>query len=200
LEAYLQMTGRGFTPDLDPRLDLRLAGVLERHERYAEAAAAIVDASRDIYGELPSFDYGTYTFLSCYLPWVSGDGMEHRNSTILTSTGSLATNMTGLLGPKAMIDRNQRKPADRRCDEDVHALEAVGKPARQAIAGPETTGEECRCQARRSVMEHRIGQFAVIVGDRDASRITAQRSVEQRSERLAHPRFTRYPTPTIRGQ
>ena len=71
---------------------------------------------------------------------------------------------------------------------------------RAAIARPETKGKECRCQAGRPVMEHRIGQFAVFVGDRDASRITAQRSVEQRSERLAHPRFTRYPTPTIRGQ
>jgi predicted metalloprotease with PDZ domain len=83
------------------RVALHHDGTEAEAERYAEAAAAIVDASRDIYGELPAFDYGTYTFLSCYLPWVSGDGMEHRNSTILTSTGSLAANMTGLLGTVA---------------------------------------------------------------------------------------------------
>lgn len=70
-------------------------------EQYAEAAAAIVDAAVDIYGELPDLDFGTYTFLACYLPWASGDGMEHRNSTILTSTASLESNMTGLLGTVA---------------------------------------------------------------------------------------------------
>lgn len=70
-------------------------------ERYAAAAAAIVDASRDIYGELPVFDFGTYTFLACYLPWADGDGMEHRNSTVLTSSASLESNMTGLLGTVA---------------------------------------------------------------------------------------------------
>jgi predicted metalloprotease with PDZ domain len=36
-------------------------------------------------GELPQFDYGKYTFLGDYLPQASGDGMEHRNSTSLTS-------------------------------------------------------------------------------------------------------------------
>lgn len=70
-------------------------------ERYAAAATAIVDASVDIYGEVPDFDFGEYTFLACYLPWVDGDGMEHRNSTVLTSTGSIATNLTGVLGTVA---------------------------------------------------------------------------------------------------
>jgi predicted metalloprotease with PDZ domain len=70
-------------------------------ERYGEAVAAIVEASRDLYGTLPDFDFGTYTFLACYLPWADGDGMEHRNSTVLTSTGSLAANMTALLGTVA---------------------------------------------------------------------------------------------------
>jgi predicted metalloprotease with PDZ domain len=83
------------------RVALHHAGTDAEAERYAEAAAAIVDASRDIYGELPAFDFGTYTFLACYLPWVDGDGMEHRNSTVLTSTGSLAANMTGVLGTVA---------------------------------------------------------------------------------------------------
>ena len=70
-------------------------------EEYTDAVARIVEASRDIYGELPEFDFGRYTFLACYLPWVAGDGMEHRNSTVLTSTSSLATNMTGVLGTVA---------------------------------------------------------------------------------------------------
>ncbi len=36
-------------------------------------------------GEYPAFDYGRYTFLADYQPQTSGDGMEHRNSTSLTS-------------------------------------------------------------------------------------------------------------------
>jgi len=43
-----------------------------------------------IFGELPRYDYGKYIFLGCYIPNATGDGMEHRNSTIVTSTRSLA--------------------------------------------------------------------------------------------------------------
>lgn len=57
---------------------------------YFEEVKKIVAQEEIIYGELPEFDYGTYTFLACYLPNVSGDGMEHRNSTILTNRLSLA--------------------------------------------------------------------------------------------------------------
>jgi predicted metalloprotease with PDZ domain len=31
------------------------------------------------------YDFGTYTFEGDYLPWVNGDGMEHRNSTTLAA-------------------------------------------------------------------------------------------------------------------
>lgn len=55
-------------------------------DTYFEKVKKTVLAEKDVYGELPDFDYGTYTFLACYIPNASGDGMEHRNSTILTST------------------------------------------------------------------------------------------------------------------
>ena len=56
-----------------------------------------------IFGELPRFDAGTYTFLSDYLPWASGDGMEHRNSTVLSSPGALRNpaQRQGILGTVA---------------------------------------------------------------------------------------------------
>jgi predicted metalloprotease with PDZ domain len=38
-----------------------------------------------VYGEFPDYEPGAYTFLLDYLPWVAGDGMEHRNSTVITS-------------------------------------------------------------------------------------------------------------------
>ena len=49
------------------------------------------------FGEYPAFEGNTYTFIADYLPWASGDGMEHRNSTFLTSPSSIRTNRLGLL-------------------------------------------------------------------------------------------------------
>ncbi len=70
-------------------------------DRYADQARAITAELAAVFGGWPDFDFETYTFLACYVPWASGDGMEHRNSTVLTSTGSLARSMTGLLGTVA---------------------------------------------------------------------------------------------------
>ncbi|TMU55363.1 M61 family metallopeptidase [Flagellimonas algicola] len=79
--------------DLDGQtiqLALHHNGTEEEADTYFEKVKKTVLAQKEVYGELPNFDYGTYTFLACYVPNASGDGMEHRNSTILTSTRSLA--------------------------------------------------------------------------------------------------------------
>jgi predicted metalloprotease with PDZ domain len=44
-----------------------------------------------MWGQPPRYEFGTYTFISDYLPWAMGDGMEHRNSTILTSRRGIDT-------------------------------------------------------------------------------------------------------------
>ncbi len=72
------------------RLALHHNGTQEELDTYFEKVKKVVLEQQKVYGELPKFDYGTYTFLACYIPNASGDGMEHRNSTILTSTRSLA--------------------------------------------------------------------------------------------------------------
>jgi predicted metalloprotease with PDZ domain len=59
-------------------------------DAYAEMAKAVVAEQIAIYGEAPRFDYGVYTFIAEYTPYASGDGMEHRNSTILASNTPLA--------------------------------------------------------------------------------------------------------------
>ncbi len=59
-------------------------------DEYFESVKKIVLEEEAVFGELPEFDFGEYTFLATYMPNASGDGMEHRNSTILTSTRSLA--------------------------------------------------------------------------------------------------------------
>ena len=57
----------------------------------------IVREEATIYGEYPPYEPGHYTFLADYLPHAADDAMEHRNSTVMTSSGSLRTNRIGLL-------------------------------------------------------------------------------------------------------
>ena len=80
------------------QLAVHHAGTDADVDRYAEMARKVVAEQIAVFGEPPAFDHGTYTFIADYLPYASGDGMEHRNSTILTSSGSIAANAAGLLG------------------------------------------------------------------------------------------------------
>lgn len=67
-------------------------------DTYAEGAKKIVREAAAVFGELPAFDYGSYTFVACYRPSCSGDGMEHRNSTSVTGGNSMGDNGNGPLG------------------------------------------------------------------------------------------------------
>jgi predicted metalloprotease with PDZ domain len=60
-------------------------------------AEKIVREARQVFGEYPAYEGNTYTFIADYLPWANGDGMEHRNSTILTSATTIRGNRVGLL-------------------------------------------------------------------------------------------------------
>lgn len=71
------------------RLAIHHEGTPEDADTYAKMAKNVVDAQIELFGEAPRFDYGTYTFIADYLPYVSGDGMEHRNSTVISSTQGL---------------------------------------------------------------------------------------------------------------
>ena len=74
-------------------------GTEAEFDQYFESVKKVVIQQQAVFGELPRFDYGEYTFLACYMPNASGDGMEHRNSTVLTSTRSLANGgLSGNLG------------------------------------------------------------------------------------------------------
>ena len=80
------------------RFALHHAGTAAERDSFVARVKKVVDAHEKMWGELPTYDYGTYTFIADYLPWANGDGMEHRNSTILTSSSSIARNPGGLLG------------------------------------------------------------------------------------------------------
>ncbi|MDX1405041.1 MAG: hypothetical protein R3192_10910 [Woeseiaceae bacterium] len=80
------------------RLVVHHVGTEEDVDAYLEMAKKVVAAQIDVFGEAPEFDHGVYTFIADYLPHVAGDGMEHRNSTILTNSQSLQDGEFAQLG------------------------------------------------------------------------------------------------------
>ncbi len=82
-----QATSNGRTQTI--KLAVHHDGIDEDLDKFTEMAKKVVDEQIKVFGELPKLDYGEYTFIACYLPHVNGDGMEHRNSTILTNSTSL---------------------------------------------------------------------------------------------------------------
>jgi predicted metalloprotease with PDZ domain len=67
-------------------------------ELLADVTKLIVDEQIAIFGEAPEFDHGRYTFLVDALPWSDGDGMEHRNSTVVATGGTVLDRIDGLVG------------------------------------------------------------------------------------------------------
>ncbi len=83
------------------RLAVNHEGTAEQVTAYTALAQRVVTEAGAIFGGLPRFDFGTYTFIACYRATCAGDGMEHRNSTSVTSSASLAQNQLGLLGTRS---------------------------------------------------------------------------------------------------
>ncbi len=83
--------GKNFTM----RIALESNATAEQADDLAEKIKQVVQEARAVYGEFPNYDYGTYTFIASANPFVHGDGMEHRNSTMITvptpsySTGAM---------------------------------------------------------------------------------------------------------------
>ena len=72
------------------RLAVHHEGTSADLDRFAAMAQKVVAQEIAVFGAPPPFDYGTYTFLADYMPQISGDGMEHRNSTVISTPRSLA--------------------------------------------------------------------------------------------------------------
>jgi len=64
---------------------------------YVKDIEKIVRQEGAVFGEFPDYEPGYYTFLADYLPYSTGDGMEHRNSTVMTEAASIATGRRSLL-------------------------------------------------------------------------------------------------------
>ena len=54
-------------------------------DAFAKKVQKVVKEEKAIFGELPTFDFARYTFIANYLSQATSDGMEHRNSTSVTS-------------------------------------------------------------------------------------------------------------------
>jgi predicted metalloprotease with PDZ domain len=68
-------------------------------DNFGKMVQKMVLEEKAVYGELPTYDYGEYTFLDDVHPTVSGDGMEHRNSTcIVQPAEKIEGNEVWLLG------------------------------------------------------------------------------------------------------
>lgn len=81
-------TLRTFTVDREFRAAIHHDGSDADAQRFTAALEKIVREQRAIFGEFPLFETA-YTFIADFLPWASSDGMEHRNSTILTEPARL---------------------------------------------------------------------------------------------------------------
>ncbi len=100
LDSWTVSGGEG-AAEQTVRIALHHAGTEAEAAAYGRDVRAIVEAAEGIYGVMPRFDHGTYTFLADYLPWASSDGMEHRNSTVVSNSRSLAENRLGILSTVA---------------------------------------------------------------------------------------------------
>jgi len=83
------------------RLALHHNGTEEEAIVYSKMAKEVINEEIEVFGELPQFDFNEYIFIADYLPYVNEDGMEHRNSSILTSPHSLDTGSVKTIGTLA---------------------------------------------------------------------------------------------------
>ena len=92
------------------------------------------------------FEGNTYTFIADYLPWANGDGMEHRNSTVLTSPPRFAQPARSARSRLARV----LPRLERRADSPAVARAVQSSKTRTCRAScgwrkgsPATTGRSC---------------------------------------------------------
>jgi predicted metalloprotease with PDZ domain len=69
----------------------------EEIEVFKNMTEKVVLEQKAVFGEFPSFNKNTYSFLCSYGPGFNGDGMEHRNSTMISSSVPLSGNQNWLI-------------------------------------------------------------------------------------------------------
>ncbi|MFW2477464.1 MAG: M61 family metallopeptidase [Sediminibacterium sp.] len=70
------------------RIALEANATPEQADDLMERTKKIVAEAKAVFGEFPNYETGTYTFIMSANPYIQGDGMEHRNSTMISSPTS----------------------------------------------------------------------------------------------------------------
>lgn len=66
------------------RIALEANASPEQVDELTEKTKKIVSEAKEVFGEFPSYETGQYTFIMSANSYVQGDGMEHRNSTMIS--------------------------------------------------------------------------------------------------------------------
>lgn len=66
------------------RIALESAATDTEADNLMASVQKVVEEARAVFGTFPDYDYGRYTFIASINPYVHGDGMEHRNGTMIT--------------------------------------------------------------------------------------------------------------------
>ena len=72
------------------RFAMHHSGTNDELDALVKDVQKIVEQEGAIFGEYPEYEPGHYTFLADYVPYANGDGMEHRNSTVISGNVSIA--------------------------------------------------------------------------------------------------------------
>lgn len=87
--------------DAQFRTSIHHRGTKEEAEAFSRMCEATVIEAEGVFGAFPRYDNGAYTFLLDFLPYVNGDGMEHRDSTSITATRDIHDASAQLIGTVA---------------------------------------------------------------------------------------------------
>jgi len=79
------------------RFAMHHSGTNDELDALVKDVQKIVEQEGAIFGEYPEYEPGHYTFLADYLPHANGDGMEHRNSTVISGNLSIAGGRDSIL-------------------------------------------------------------------------------------------------------
>jgi len=79
------------------RFAMHHSGTNDELEALVKDVQKIVEQEGAIFGEYPEYEPGHYTFLADYMPYANGDGMEHRNSTVISGNLSIAAGRDAIL-------------------------------------------------------------------------------------------------------
>ena len=89
------------------RIALHHDGTEQEVDRLTADVERIVREERAIFGEFPKFE-NPYTFIGDFLPYAHRDGMEHRNSTVMTGAAASRASSSSYCGSPCASPSRQR--------------------------------------------------------------------------------------------